>query len=84
MRIEGSREFDYLDDEEPEAAVPRPPVQVEPMYLEPVDERRRRMFQILKLSIAALLILGGLVMTLQHEGFFGDPHNSLPGVLQKH
>jgi molecular chaperone DnaK (HSP70) len=61
MRIEGSDESFDLDDEPAEA--PRPTVEVEPMELEPPDEDRARRMKIIKLSVAAVLIIGGLVLT---------------------
>lgn len=66
MRVEGpgSGGLDVIDGEPEREAPVRPPVQVEPMYLEPPDEDRQRLFKILKLSAAALLIIGGLVLTL--------------------
>ncbi|MGW3471534.1 Hsp70 family protein [Saccharopolyspora sp. NPDC000995] len=70
MRIEGSDgPFDL--DAEP-VAVPRPPVEVEPMPLEPRDEDRVRRIKIIKLSLAAALIIGGLLLTfLLPNGFSG-------------
>ncbi|MEU6129289.1 Hsp70 family protein [Saccharopolyspora sp. NPDC047091] len=64
VRVEGPGALDVIDGEPEREAPPRPPVQVEPMYLEPPDEDRQRMFKILKLTAAALLIIGGLVLTI--------------------
>lgn len=77
MRIEGpdSDEFDRPGVEEAEA--PRPPIEVEPMYIEPPDERRELIFKIVKLSLAALLILLGLWLTI-HPPAGNQPR---PGVL---
>ncbi|GAA2817548.1 Hsp70 family protein [Saccharopolyspora taberi] len=63
MRIEAD-DPDVIDpfEEEP-AAAPRPAVEVEPMHIEPPDERRERTIKIVKLAVAALLIIGGLVLT---------------------
>ncbi|MEU6269513.1 Hsp70 family protein [Saccharopolyspora shandongensis] len=61
MRIEGPEES-FDDDAEPVEA-PRPPVDVEPLPLEPPDEDRARRIKIIKLSIAAVLIIGGLLLT---------------------
>ncbi|WP_243791061.1 Hsp70 family protein [Saccharopolyspora gloriosae] len=75
MRVEGPGGLDVIDGE-PERDDPvRPPVQVEPMYLEPPDEDRKRLFKILKLSAAALLIIGGLVLTVV-QGVGGDQPTS--------
>ncbi|MDA3624894.1 Hsp70 family protein [Saccharopolyspora sp. WRP15-2] len=73
MRIEGS-DFDEEEVEIPEA--PRPPVEVEPMPLDPPDEDRKRRFKIIKLSVAAVLIIGGLLLT-----FFGPNPPTGGGLL---
>ena len=66
VRVEGpgSGGLDVIDGEPEREEPPRPPVQVEPMYLEPPDEDRQRLLKILKLGAAALLIIGGLVLTV--------------------
>ena len=63
MRIEADEDPNVLDPFEEPASAPRPAVEVEPLYLEPPDERRARNMKILKLVLAALLIIGGLVLT---------------------
>ncbi len=66
MRVEGGPDSDRVDIVEAQRqreAEPRPAVQVKPMYLEPPDEDRQRRLKILKLTVAALLILGGLALT---------------------
>ncbi|MER7011022.1 Hsp70 family protein [Saccharopolyspora sp. NPDC000359] len=60
VRIEGS---DFDEDEVEIPAAPRPPIEVEPMPLEPPDEDRARRIKIIKLSVAAALIIGGLLLT---------------------
>ncbi|EQD88097.1 Hsp70 protein [Saccharopolyspora erythraea NRRL 2338] len=76
MRIEAPDDdpnlLDPLDDDVAES--PRPPVEVEPMHIEPPDEKRQRLFKILKLTLAALLVIAGLIMT-----FYGTP--STGGLL---
>ena len=83
MRVEGpsSGGLDVIDGEPERADPPRPPVQVEPMYLEPPDEDRQRLFKILKLSAAALLILGGLVLTVVQG--FDSGHALSPATSQQ-
>lgn len=80
VRVEGSgpdsERVNVVDSAPQREAEPRPPVEVEPMYLEPPDEDRQRMFKILKLSVAALLIVGGLVLTFVQG--FGDGHSVSP------
>ncbi len=73
MRIEGGPE-DFDLDAEPVAA-PRPPIEVEPMPLEPPDEDRARRLKIIKLSVAAVLIIGGLLLT------YFVPNASIGSVL---
>jgi molecular chaperone DnaK len=51
-------------DDGPEPVPPRPPVEVEPMVLEEVDDRRRNMIRILKLCIAVILVVGGVGLTV--------------------
>ncbi|WP_338601353.1 Hsp70 family protein [Saccharopolyspora sp. SCSIO 74807] len=66
MRVEGGPDSDRVDIIEAQRqreAEPRPPVQVKAMYVEPPDEDRERRLKILKLSLAALLILAGLALT---------------------
>ncbi|MCI2422013.1 Hsp70 family protein [Saccharopolyspora sp. K220] len=74
MRIEGSDDS-FEDFDEEVAAAPRPPIEVEPMPLEEPDEDRARRIKILKLSVAAVLIIGGLLLT------FLWPNASIGGVL---
>ncbi|GAA3363844.1 Hsp70 family protein [Saccharopolyspora gregorii] len=77
VRVEGpgSGGLDVIDGEPEREEPPRPPVQVEPMYLEPPDEDRQRLLKILKLGAAALLIIGGLVLTIV-QGFGGQTPTS--------
>jgi molecular chaperone DnaK len=82
MRIEGSSEVDSLDDKDWESATPRPPVEVEPMYLEPVDESKRRTWRIVKLCVAAVLVLGGLTLTIMQALDEGNAQ-APPGVLHQ-
>lgn len=86
MRFEGSGhdsgeldgDLDLPDGQDvPEA--PRPPVEVEPLYVEPPPDNRA--FKALKLSAAALLIALGLVLTFVQD--WGEPQNSKPGVVQQ-
>ncbi|GAA4611667.1 Hsp70 family protein [Saccharopolyspora hordei] len=77
VRIEGS-DLDEEEVEVPEA--PRPPVEVEPMPLEPPDEDRARRMKIIKLSVAAVLVLGGLVLTFLWPT--SPPNGGLLGLLQ--
>ncbi|RKT84066.1 Hsp70 protein [Saccharopolyspora antimicrobica] len=60
VRIEGS-DFDEEESEIPDA--PRPPIDVEPLPLEPPDEDRARRIKIIKLSAAAVLVIVGLLLT---------------------
>ena len=60
---------------------PRPPVEVEPMYIEPPDEDRKRTIKIIKLCVAAVLIVGGLVLTIA-QNYPGSGSNS-PSVLHQ-
>ncbi|GAA0510003.1 hypothetical protein GCM10011581_42700 [Saccharopolyspora subtropica] len=73
VRIEGPDEFDDAEADLPDA--PRPPVEVEPLPLEPPDEDRARLIKIIKLSVAAVLIIGGLLLT------YLWPNASIGGVL---
>ncbi|GAB3557259.1 molecular chaperone DnaK (HSP70) [Actinopolyspora lacussalsi] len=93
LRVEDSIEneaveygYDPLDDREGDEseAVPdrsarplRPPVEVEPMHIEPPP--KRKVFKIVKLSLAAILIILGLVMTFVQG--FGGQQPALPGLL---
>lgn len=73
VRVEGSsggeldgdfdEDLNVVDaDEAPDpAAAPRPPVEVDPLDIEPVQQTRK--WKILKLTLAAALIIFGLVMT---------------------
>lgn len=88
MRIEGpgpdSGRFnrDQLEPDPPPP--PRPAVAVEPMYIEPPDEDRRRTIKIIKICVAALLVLGGLVMTIvQTSSTPGSGSKSPTSVLQQ-
>ncbi|MGP4018364.1 Hsp70 family protein [Saccharopolyspora sp. 5N708] len=74
MRIEGSDDS-FEDFDEELAAAPRPPIDVEPMPLDPPDEDRARRMKIIKLSVAAVLIIGGLLLT------YFWPNASVGGVL---
>lgn len=76
----GSDRIDVVESAPQREAEPRPPVQVEPMYLEPPDEDRQRLFKILKLSVAALLIIGGVVLTVVQG--FGGGHPMTPSTSQ--
>lgn len=82
MRIEGPNSDGFnpyaSDHELPEA--PRPSIEVEPMHVEPPDEDRQRKLKILKLTLAALLILGGLVLTIV-QGFDGGGGSSPLGII---
>lgn len=82
MRIEGSgsdgRERFDGEDDLPEA--PRPAIEFEPMYIEPPDEDRQRRLKILKLCVAAVLILGGLVLTIV-QGVEGGGASSPTGIM---
>ncbi|MDA3645840.1 Hsp70 family protein [Saccharopolyspora indica] len=60
VRIEGS-DFEEEEPEIPDA--PRPPIDVEPLPLEPPDEDRARRIKIIKLSAAAVLVIVGLLLT---------------------
>lgn len=62
-RLDGSGLSRDIEDE-PEPMPPRPPVEVEPMLLEEVDDRQRNRIRILKLSIALILIVGGVILTI--------------------
>lgn len=87
MRIEGNdpagpHSAGSLRVEPEEPPSPRPPIEVEPMYVEPPDERREFWFKILKLTLAALLILGGLWLTIfPPGGSAGQPLR--PGTSQQ-
>ena len=84
VRIEGtdSGKFLPVNEEDLAEATPRPPVSVEPMEVEEEPQKNKRLFQVLKLFGAAVLIIIGIVMTVhQYEG--GGQQNG-PGVLQKH
>lgn len=74
MRIEGPESDPDIFDEEP-AAAPRPPVEVEPPPIEPPDEDRERRVKIIKLSVAAVLIIVGVVLTII------NPHAPLGGIF---
>lgn len=70
MRVEGSD----VDDPpyEPEET-PRPPVEIEPLPLDPPDASRARRVKIIRLSVAAALIIGGLVLSfVVPTASFGD------------
>ncbi|MBA8827403.1 molecular chaperone DnaK (HSP70) [Saccharopolyspora lacisalsi] len=81
MRVEGSEQdqddLEVLDTNLPPA--PRPPVEVEPMVVEPPVENRT--FKVIKLSAAALLVIFGLVLTFAQG--WSEPHNSRPGMVQQ-
>ncbi|WP_438388071.1 Hsp70 family protein [Actinopolyspora saharensis] len=62
------------------AEPPRPPVEVEPMHVEPPPKRKA--LKVAKLSLAALLIIFGLVMTVM-QGFGGSQQPASPGVMQQ-
>ncbi|SDP93420.1 Hsp70 protein [Actinopolyspora xinjiangensis] len=61
------------------ARPPRPPVEVEPMHIEPPPKRKA--VKIVKLSLAAILIIFGLVMTFVQG--FGGQQPEQPGVLRQ-
>ncbi|WP_219905426.1 Hsp70 family protein [Actinopolyspora mortivallis] len=63
---------------DPTVPPPRPPVEVEPMSVEPTPTKKS--FKILKLTLAALLIAFGLVMTFV-QGFGGQ--SAGPGIVQQ-
>ncbi|WP_218863240.1 Hsp70 family protein [Actinopolyspora biskrensis] len=65
---------------DPTAEPPRPPVEVEPMHIESPPQRKA--LKVVKLSLAALLIIFGLVMTVM-QGFGGSQQPALPGVMQQ-
>lgn len=69
MRAKGKESGGYerIEGASEQPPVPRPEVEVEPMYIEPPDEQRQRMIKIIKLTVAALLIIGGLVFQIMHE-----------------
>jgi molecular chaperone DnaK len=73
MRVEGFDTDDDVDDE-PEP-VERPPIDVEPMPIEPPDEARAKGMKIIKLVVAALLIAVGIVIT------FMTKDHSITGVM---
>lgn len=84
MRVESSdrdsEELAVVDDEDGATDVPdapRPPIEVDPMYIEPPGDKRT--FKIVKLSLAALLIIFGLVLTYM-QGWSGPQSPSL-GIL---
>lgn len=60
---------------------PRPPVEVRPMHIEPPDEDRQRAVKIIKLCVAAVLILGGLVLTIVQN--YPESGSSGPSVLHQ-
>ncbi|WP_051070014.1 Hsp70 family protein [Actinopolyspora halophila] len=62
------------------AEPPRPPVEVEPMHIEPPPQRKA--LKVVKLSLAALLIIFGLVMTIV-QGFGESQQTAPPGVMQQ-
>ncbi|GAB3282003.1 Hsp70 family protein [Parasphingorhabdus pacifica] len=85
MRLENSDTAGYGnfdDDDDVPLEAPRPSIDVDPMYIEPPDEARERKLKILKLTLAALLILGGLVLTIV-QGFDGGGASTPMGVVQK-
>jgi molecular chaperone DnaK (HSP70) len=67
---------------DPPPAPPRPAVEVEPMYLEEEPEDRKRMIKIAKLSVAAILIIVGIVLTVMQQSG-GSAQKPAPGVLQQ-
>lgn len=67
--------------DEPEPVPPRPPVEVEPMVLDDTSDRRRTMIRVLQLCIAAILVAGGIGLTVyQAMHTHGAPQSPL-GVL---
>ncbi|MDI2032411.1 Hsp70 family protein [Saccharopolyspora sp. TS4A08] len=73
MAVEGFDSLDDIDDE-PEP-VERPPIEVEPMPIEPPDEARAKRMKIIKLVVAAVLIAIGIVIT------FMTKDHSITGVM---
>ncbi|SFT03047.1 Hsp70 family protein [Saccharopolyspora flava] len=73
MAVEGVDPLDDIDDE-PEP-VERPPIEVEPMPIEPPDESRAKRMKIIKLVVAVVLIAIGIVIT------FMTKDHSITGVL---
>lgn len=83
VRLQGtdSGKFIPVDEDDLEDPSPRPEITVEPMHIEEEPSDRKRMFQILKLSGAAVLIIIGIVLTI-HQYQSGSPPSSGSGVLQ--
>ncbi|RCW40259.1 Hsp70 protein [Halopolyspora algeriensis] len=83
MRVEHDPESLPIVEEESEAPerpeVPRPPVEIEPLSLEPPETNRT--FKIIKLVLAAALIIFGLVLTYM-QGWGGPQQPSL-GILSR-
>ncbi|GAA2333269.1 hypothetical protein GCM10009854_05830 [Saccharopolyspora halophila] len=73
MAVEGVDDAVPYDDE-PEP-VERPPIEVEPMPIEPPDENKAKRMKYIKLSVAAALVLIGVLIT-----FFAED-TSFKGVL---
>lgn len=73
---------DAVDEPEP-LPPPRPALDVRPMHVEGPDEDRQRIIKIIKICVAALLVIGGLVMTIMQTSSSGG-HGSGGGssVLQ--
>lgn len=86
VRVEGpgpdSGRYDR-DKVEPEPLPPpRPALDVEPMHIEPPDEDRQRVIKIIKICVACLLVVGGLVMTIMQTTSSGSGGGGSPSVLQ--
>ncbi|RRO15094.1 Hsp70 family protein [Saccharopolyspora rhizosphaerae] len=73
MRVEGFDAVDDVDDEP--KPVERPPIEVEPLPIEPPDETRLKRMKIIKLVAAVVLIALGIVIT------FMTKDHSITGVV---
>lgn len=89
MRVEGpgppSGRHDRNTVEPEPLPPPRPALDVEPMRIDPPDEDRQRVIKIIKICVACLLVVGGLVMTImQTTGSSGGGGSPSSVLQQKH